>query len=177
MSIVRSLFLAAVVLVLSLVGAVVAATGALAADQDGVWVNGVVHALIVTGPGRGEPRPLYVIAPVSTAHALHPLADARTHGFGAHDHVIQLADPKATFHGTCDLTLVVPGPKAKPGTNVRGRMTLTPVGTKPLLYAARIGIRFVPLNRATRIDEATRAGLAAAIDTHTLLACTVKPIR
>jgi hypothetical protein len=55
-------------------------------------------------------------------------------------------------------------------------MTLTPAGTKPLLYAARIGGRFEPLDRAGRIRRAIRAGLASAIDTHLLLACTIKPL-
>jgi hypothetical protein len=166
----------AVVLVVVLATASVVATGVRAAGHDGVWVNGVVHALIVTGPGSGTPRPLYVIAPVSATHPLHPLADAKTHGFGAHDHVIALADPKATFHGTCDLTLVVPGPKARLGANVRARATLTPAGTKPLLYAARIGGRFEPLDHAGWIRHAIRARLASAIDTHTLLACTIEPM-
>jgi hypothetical protein len=167
-----------IVVTVALLGvAVPAATGVAVADQDGVWVNGVVHTLIVTGPGTGKPRrPLYVIAPVSPAHPLHPLPDAKSHGFGAHDHVIALADPKAIFHGTCDLTLVVPSRKAKLGRDVRGRMTLTPAGAKPLLYAARIGGRFEPLDRAGRIRRAIRAGLASAIDTHLLLACTIKPL-
>lgn len=175
---VRSLRLAAVVLVLFAIGGSVAAAGVVAADQDGVWVNGVVHALIVTGPAprSAAATPLYVIAPISPAHPLHPLADARTHGFGAHDHVIQLAQPGATFHGTCDLTLVVPGPAARLGSNVRARRTLTPPGTKPLLYAARLGGRFEPLDHAARIQQAIRAGLAAAVDTHVRLACTIKPL-
>ncbi len=152
-------------------------TGAQAAgDVDGVWVDGTVHNLLVTGPAAAGAKatPLYVIAPVSPAHALHPLADAATHGFGAHDHVIQLARPAATFHGACDLTLVVPGPKGTPAS-IATRRTLTPAGRKPLLYAARLGGKLLPLTSASRVEQAHRLGLATLVDTHTELACTVTP--
>jgi hypothetical protein len=171
----KRLFLLGVVIAVCALSAAsgMGATG----DADGVWVNGIVHNLIVTGPAAAGARatPLYVIAPVSAAHPLHPLADAKTHGFGAHDHVISLARPSVTFHGACDLTLVVPGPKAVLGKTVAARHTLTPAGTKPLLYAALLGGKLMPLNGASRINAAAHAGLAALVDTHNLVACTVSP--
>ena len=143
---------------------------------DGVWVDGTVHNLAVTGPAaaKAKPTPLYVIAPISASHPLHPLADARTHGFGAHDHVIDLAHPSSTFHGACELTLVVPGPKARPGT-IATRRTLTPAGQKPLLYAARIAGQLQMLDRASRVVQAHRLGLATLVDVHVRFACTVTP--
>jgi hypothetical protein len=146
-------------------------------DADGVWVNGTVHNLVVTGPAPANAHavPLYVIAPVSAARPLHPLADAKTHGFGAHDHVIALTHPNGTFHGACDLTLVVPGPKATAGTTIQTRPTLSPAGTKPLLYAARLGNKLLPLTSAARVQTAKHVGLATLIDTHNLVACTVSP--
>ncbi len=161
--------------VLLLLAAAFAAPAAAGPPADGVWVDGAVHVL-VTGPppaGATHGRALYVIAPISTAHPLHPLADASTHGFGAHDHVIALAHPNGTFHGACDLTLVVPGPKATPGKTIHIRPTLTPAGTKPLLYAARLGNKLLPLTSAARIQTAKHLGLATLIDTHNLVACTV----
>ena len=159
----------------------VLSAGALAAaragDADGVWVNGTVHNLVVTGPAsaKAHATPLYVIAPISAAHPLHPLADAKTHGFGAHDHVIALAQPRSTFHGACDLTLVVPGPKAVPGKTIKTRLTLTPAGTKPLLDAALLGGKLLPLEAVARVQSAERAGLATLVDTHILVDCTVSP--
>jgi hypothetical protein len=150
-----------------------AATDAAAADQDAVWVNGVVHTFVVTGPVPANPThvaPLYVIAPISPTHPLHPLADARTHGFGAHDHVIAVA----SFRGVCELTLVVPGPRAVMNRSVEARDTLTPAGTKPLLYAARLGGRLVPLDRAARIQRAHALGLATLVDTHVGFVCSVQ---
>lgn len=162
--------------------AVLLAAGALAAGPapavaDGVWVDGVVHDLAVTGPAPAgaHATPLYVIAPVSPAHPLHALADAKTHGFGAHDHVINLANPGATFHGACDLTLVVPGAKGALGRSIQARHTLTPAGAHPLLYAARLGSKLLPLTSTARIAAAKHAGLASLIDTHTPVACTVSP--
>lgn len=147
-----------------------------AGPGDGVWVDGTVHNLVVTGPApaNAKPTPLYVIAPVSAAHPLHPLADARTHGFGAHDHVIALAHPGSAFHGACELTLVVPGRKATPGS-IAARPTLTPAGRKPLLYAARMGGKLQMLDRASRIVEAQRIGLATLVDVHVRFACSVTP--
>lgn len=147
-----------------------------AGDVDGVWVDGAVHNLVVTGPpaAKAKATPLYVIAPVSAAHPLHPLADAKTHGFGAHDHVIQLAHPASAFHGACELTLVVPGPRASPGS-IATRQTLTPAGRKPLLYAARMAGKLLMLDRASRIAEAHRLGLATLVDVHVRFACTVTP--
>jgi len=147
-----------------------------AGSVDGVWVDGTVHNLVVTGPASSKAKAtlLYVIAPVSAAHPLHPLADARTHGFGAHDHVIALAHPASTFHGACELTLVVPGPKATP-SSIATRPTLTPAGQKPLLYAARLGGELQMLDRASRISQAHRLGLATLIDAGVRIACTVSP--
>jgi hypothetical protein len=147
-----------------------------AGDVDGVWVDGTVHNLVVTGPASKQAKatPLYVIAPVSATHPLHPLADAKTHGFGAHDHVIDLARPASAFHGACELTLVVPGPKAAPG-NIATRPTLTPAGRKPLLYAARMAGKLLPLDRASRVTDAHRLGLATLVDVHVRFACTVTP--
>lgn len=170
-----SLFTAALVVVLALV-LVAAVAAARRADIDKVWVNGTVHTFTVTGPGttHGETA-LYVIAPVDPAHPLHPLADARSKGFGAHDHVIADPHPGSAYKTTCDLTLAVPGPKAKPGATVRWRMTLTPAGKKPLLYAADLGHGLVPLTSAARIAEARERGLARFVDTKVLLACTINP--
>lgn len=157
--------------------ALLAASVAAAAGPgvDHVWANGAVHDLVVTGPAPAGAHmtPLYVIAPVSAAHPLHPLADARTHGFGAHDHVIALAPGRATFHGACELTLVVPGPRA--GHDVAVRRTTTPGGPRPLLYAAREGGRLLPLTDAGRVLAAERGGLARLVDTHVGFACTVSP--
>ncbi len=132
--------------VLLLLAAAFAAPAAAGPPADGVWVNGSVHNLVVTGPASASAHaiPLYVIAPVSAAHPLHPLADAKTHGFGAHDHVIALTHPNNTYHGACDLTLVVPGPKATAGKTIQTRPTLTPAGIKPLLYAARLAQQTAP---------------------------------
>ena len=171
-----SRFIAAAALAAAVAGLAGAALAAPpAGDVDGVWVGGTIHNLVVTGPAKpgAAATPLYVIAPVASTRPLHPLADARTHGFGAHDHVIGLARPAETFNGACDLTLLVPGPKAKLGANVMARPTATPSGAHPLLYAVRLGGRLVPLNSAARIGAARKSGLAVAVDTHTLVACTV----
>jgi hypothetical protein len=163
--------------VLLLLAAAFVAPVAAAPPLDGVWVNGRVHKLVVTGPASASAHaiPLYVIAPLSAAHPLHPLADAKTHGFGAHDHVVALTHPSTTFHGACDLTLVVPGPKAMVGKTIRTRSTLTPAGVKPLLYAFQLDDKVLPLNSATRIQAAERLRLATLIDTHNHVACTVSP--
>jgi hypothetical protein len=163
--------------VLLLLTAALAAPAAAGPTVDGVWVDGSVHNLVVTGPASAAAHaiPLFVIAPVSAAHTLHPLADAKTHGFGAHDHVIALAHPNNSYHGACDLTLVVPGPKATAGKTIRTRPTLTPPGTKPLLYAVRLDKKLLPLTSATRIQTAKHLRLASLIDTHNLVACTVSP--
>jgi hypothetical protein len=146
------------------------AQSALGAAGDGVWVNGTVYSLVTGPPKTTAPKdvqPLYVIAPVSAAHPLHSFASAAAHGFGAHDHVTA-----SVFAGPCDITLVMPGPKAG-RTAVRMRTTLTPAGTKPLVYAALLGGRMQPLTSAARIDEAKRAGLVVAVDTHTVIYCAV----
>ena len=165
------------VFVLLLLTAAFAAPAAAGPTVDGVWVNGSVHNLVVTGPAAAGAHaiPLFVIAPVSAAHPLHPFADAKTHGFGAHDHVIALAHPNSTYHGACDLTLVVPGPRATAGNTIRRRPTLTPAGIKPLLYAARLDNKLLPLTSAARIQTAKHLRLATLIDTHNLVACTVSP--
>ena len=152
-----------------LVAASTAGTAA-ARSGDGVWVNGSVHAL-VTGPPKtaatAHATPLYVIAPVSAAHPLHALANALTHGFGAHDHVAA-----SVFSGPCDITLVVPGPRAGK-SDIRTRATLTPAGKDALVYAALIGGKMDPLTSVSRIDAAEKAGLIRAIDTHTVIFCKV----
>jgi hypothetical protein len=162
--------------VLLLLAAAFAVPAAAGPPVDGVWVNGSVHNLVVTGPASASAHAiaLYVIAPLSAAHPLHPLADAKTHGFGAHDHVIALTHPN-TYHGACDLTLVVPGPKATVGKTIQARPTLTPAGVKPLLYAAQLDNKLLPLNSATRIQAAKRLRLATLINTHNNVACTVSP--
>jgi hypothetical protein len=151
-----------------IVVATVAFVAAQAAAAEGVWVNGTVHGL-VTAPPTGStqsPVPLYVIAPVSARHPLHPLADARTRGFGAHDHVAA-----KVFTGPCDLTLLVPGPRGKGA--VATRSTMTPSGAHPLVYAARIGGEMVPLTSVARIERAVSGGLVAAINTHVVISCAV----
>ncbi len=159
--------IAAATLTLFLIAGVATAAG----PGDGVWVNGVRHHLS-TGPATATstyPSPLYVISPVNARKPLHPLADAKTHGFGAHDHVF------APSHGarTCELELVVPGRKAKVGQNVWVRMTTTPAGVKPLAYAARIGSRVQPFTWAARIRQATTLGLVRIVDTKIVIACSV----
>ena len=148
-----------------------------AAFVDGVWIDGTVHDL-ATGPppaGAKQPIALYVIAPVSLAHPLHPLAFAKPLGFGAHDHVADLPNPGAAYQGSCELTLVVPGAKAKVGSNVEARHTLTPAAMKPLLYRARLGGAMVALNWVSRIKRARALGLAKLIDTRTVIGCTITP--
>jgi hypothetical protein len=170
---------AAVALVTTSTASLAAAGHPSAGFVDGVWIDGVVHGLS-TGPapaGAKHPIPLYVIAPISAAHPLHPLAFAKPLGFGAHDHVAAIPDPKAAYHGTCDLMLVVPGAKGRLGSNVEGRQTLTPTALKPLLYRARLDGVMTPLNSATRIKRARALGLAKVIDTRTVIACTITPRR
>lgn len=173
-----SMLLLAAAVALCATAAVAASTDRLHAGfTDGVWVDGVVHDL-ATGPGPASPAhtiPLYVIAPVSAAHPLHPLAFAKPLGFGAHDHVAEIPNPKTTYRGVCDLRLVVPGPKAKLGVNVQARQTLTPPGTKPLLRTARLGGKLLPLDSVSRIEQAHRAGLAVLVDTQVTIACTITP--
>ena len=145
------------------------AVGVPAAVADGVWVGGTVHGL-VTGPPSGgteHPEALYVIGPVSRSHPLHSLADARKHGFGAHDHVAA-----SVFSGPCDLMLVVPGHKAAKGS-IETRMTLTPTGTHPLVYAVRLDGRMLPLTSAARIRQAQTSGLVSTVNTHNVISCTV----
>ena len=150
------------------------AAAAVRTDIDKVWVNGKTRSFVVTGQANAtRTTALYVIAPIEPAHPLHPAADAAGKGFGAHDHVMQLPPGAATYKTNCALTLVVPGSRAKPGTNVLARPTLTPAGTKPLVYAVRLG-RMVPLDRASRITAATAAHLTTTIDTGVKFGCTVK---
>lgn len=146
------------------------AGGAAARSGDGVWVNGTVHGLVTGPPKTSNPRtvaPLYVIAPVNAAHPLHALASAMSKGFGAHDHVIS-----SVLDGPCDITLVVPGPKAG-AKGIHARVTLTPAGRVPLVYAALLGGKMEPLTSAATIDAAAKAGLVKRIDTHTVLSCKV----
>jgi hypothetical protein len=140
------------------------AVGVQAAAAEGVWIQGKAHSLL-TGPpssgASGRPALLYVIAPVSRRHPLHPLADAIAHVAAR------------VFSGPCDLTLLVPGPHGK--GKVETRRTQTPLGPKPLVYAARLGGRMLPLTSTARIHRAQSAGLVAAVDTHNVISCTVQP--
>ncbi len=175
----RRLSVAAVVVALAAASAMWVGASVAAPFVDGAWVNGTVHDLS-TGPPAGgakHPIPLYVISPISAAHALHPLVQAKPLGFGAHDHVAALRNPKATFKGACELTLVVPGTRAKPGSNVVARKTLTPAGVKPLLERARLAGVMTPLNWVSRIRQAQALGLAKLVDTHTTISCTIAPRR
>jgi hypothetical protein len=164
------------VVAISSVALGLAAAGAASGDGEGVWVDGVVHDFAATGIASTAAHsvPLYVIAPVDPSRPLHSAADAETEGFGAHDHVIGLADPARTFHGVCHLELVVPGPRSTPAT-VRSRRTLTPEGTRPLLFEARLGTGLRPLTSATVVTAARRLRLAALVDTGRLLTCSVSP--
>lgn len=161
------------VLALAAVGTAIAAPSP---DIDHVWVDGKQRSFVVTGsPKAGVPkRPLYVIAPVNPAKPLHPRADAMTKGFGAHDHVIRDTAVGA-LKTTCDLHLVVPGPRAKVGRDVFSRLTLTPAGQKPLLYSAVLGGRRESLDSAARIAAAAKLGLATLVDVHVAFACTIEP--
>lgn len=151
-----------------------AAAAAGRADVDKVWVNGSQRSFTVTGPARAATTTrLFVIAPIHLAHPLHPAADAAGKGFGAHDHVMQLPPGSRTYETNCALTLVVPGARAKPGANVLVRQTLTPAGTKPLVYAVRLG-RMVPLDRASRITAAVAAHLVTTVATGEMFGCTVE---
>ncbi len=172
-----ALLMAAALGLFTLPGTSGAAGHAHAGFVDGVWIDGTVHDL-ATGPppaGAKQPISLYVIAPVSLKHPLHPLAFAKPLGFGAHDHVAALGNPNAPYHGVCDLTLVVPGPKAKLGANVEARHTLTPAAMEPLLYRARLGGAMVALDWASRIKRARALGLAKLIDTKTVIGCAITP--
>ncbi len=147
-------------------------------EIDQAWVGGTLYDFLVTGPVQSAPpgsaAPLYVIAPVDAAQPLHPEADAETHGFGAHDHVLQVPAGSA-FRGVCDLTLVVPGANGKPGVNVASRMTLTPAGPRPLVYAANLGQGMQALTSADAIQTAVSLGLVAVVDTKTMLGCLAGP--
>jgi hypothetical protein len=149
------------------------ATATVRADVDKVWVSGTQRSFTVTGPPRAAATtPLFVIAPINPAHPLHPAADAMTKGFRAHDHVVQLPHGRTTYKTNCALTLVVPGPRAKPGKNILVRTTLTPAGTKPLVYAVRLG-HMRPLDRASRITAAAAAHLVTTVNTGIKLGCTI----
>ena len=158
--------------VLAVVTAVMAALafGVGAAAAEGVWVDGKVHGLVTGPPSASNTRParLYVIAPVRRKHPLHPLADARAEGWGAHDHVTA-----KVFSGPCDLTMVVAGAHEK--GNIRTRRTQTSVGQRALVYAARLGGRMLPLTSVARIRRAEAARLVAAVDLHTVISCSVQP--
>lgn len=151
--------------------AVTLAVGAQAALAEGVWIHRKVHRLVTGPPPSAQttaPAPLYVIAPVRRNHPLHPLAEALGEGWGAHDHVAA-----RVFTGPCDLTMVVRGPRGK--GKVETRRTLTPNGMRPLVYAARLGGRMLPLTSVTRIRRAEAARLVTAVDMHDVISCTVKP--
>ena len=149
------------------------ATAAVRADVDKVWVNGIQRSFTITGPSQAaKSTPLFVIAPINPTHPLHPAADAMTKGFGAHDHVIQVPTGRTTFKTNCALTLVVPGSRGKPGKNILVRTTLTPAGTKPLVYAVRLG-HMLPLDRGGRITAAAAAHLVRSVNTGVELGCTI----
>jgi len=132
---------------------------------------------LVTGPySQATPHALYIIAPIDAAHPQHPLDDARTHGYGIHDHVFSLPAGKEAFSGVCNQMLVVPGAKAKIHVNVEVHQTQTPLGRKPLLFRARLGHALVNLTSAARIQRAMRLGLARVIGAGTL-GCTISPHR
>lgn len=154
-----------------------AALGAPSAELDGVWVNGTIHRFSVTmltDPGKPT-TPLYAIAPVHLSDPLHPLASARTKGFGAHDHVIAYANPKVAFKTVCKIMLTLPGAGAKVGTNILTRQTMTPLGQRPLLYAAKLGTGMKPLTSVARIQQARRLGLAKLSSTPAVFDCTIQP--
>ena len=160
------------------VGLVAATSASASVLKPGVWVNGRAFDL-VTGeppPGADHGAPLYIIAPIDVKHPQHPLADAAIHNFGIHDHVFAVPPQKTSFSGVCDQQLVVPGPKAKLGTNVEARETATPFGKEPLLYKARLGGRLLKLTWVRRITRAEGLGLVRLIHTN-LLACTITPHR
>ena len=153
---------------------VAAAAASGRADVDKVWVNGIERSFTVTGaPQAATTTPLFVIAPIDPAHPLHSAADAASKGFGAHDHVMRLPSGASTYETNCALTLVVPGARAKPGANILVRQTLTPAGTKPLVYAVRLG-HMVPLNRASRITAASAAHLITTVGTGVKFGCTIR---
>jgi hypothetical protein len=154
------------------------ASGASGAGGDRVWVGGTVHHFVVTGaaPTGAPTTPLYVIAPVSTSHPLHPLADATTHGFGAHDHVIAVPRSDVAFKTACVLTLVVPGARATVGKNVLVRQTVTPFGRKSLVYAEKLRSAVKPLTSAARIQAARQRGFVSLSVTPSMFACTIAPV-
>ena len=152
-----------VVLVLGLALAVGGtASGAARAGRDRVWVDGSIHYWLrtVAATAGKTTTPLYAIAPVDRARPLHPLADARTKGFGAHDHVIADPHPNRAFVTVCNLTLVLPGPRSKVGSNTLVRRTTTPFGQRTLVYAVNLGNGVQPLTSAARIKRARQLGLA-----------------
>ena len=153
------------------------ASGATQADTDRVWVNGSIHQWQVTEAAvAGKPKtPLYVIGPVDSARPLHPLAEASKRGFGAHDHVIADPNPDRAFATACNLTLVLPGPRAKVGRNVSVRRALTPFGHRSLLYAANLGAGVQPLTSVARIQKARQLGLARLFATPSVFGCLIKP--
>lgn len=155
----------------------VAAIGAPADEVDGVWVDGTIHRFSATVPATpGKPTtPLYAIAPVHPSNPLHPLVSARTKGFGAHDHVIADPTPKASFKTVCKVTLTLPGARARVGTNVLIRQTMTPLGRWPLLYAANLGTGMKPLTSVARIERSRQLGLAKSVATPAVFNCTIQP--
>ena len=132
------------------------------AGRDRVWVDGSIHYWLrtVAATAGKTTTPLYAIAPVDRARPLHPLADARTKGFGAHDHVIADPHPNRAFVTVCNLTLVLPGPRSKVGSNTLVRRTTTPFGQRTLVYAVNLGNGVQPLTSAARIKRARQLGLA-----------------
>jgi hypothetical protein len=153
------------------------ATGAPFAAVDNVWVGGTIHRFVVTGPASaGAPTtPLYVIASIDPSHPLHALADAKTKGFGAHDHVIAGSHANGAWKTVCKLTLVLPGTRARVGTNALLRETMTQLGRRRLVYAANLGGGMKPLTSAARIQRARELGLASLAVTQSSFNCTIQP--
>jgi hypothetical protein len=145
-----------------------------------VWVNGAVYNYVEYPGGApqapaGTPRtPLYVIAPVDPSHPQHQLAETQAVGFSAHDHVIRDPHPHTAYDAICDITIVVPGPRARTGINILTRPILTTLGTRPLLYAANLGNGMKPLTYATRVQRAYDLQLARFIPI-TSLPCEIDP--
>lgn len=166
----RRALLAVVPAVAALAAGVQSSAAVRGSNGEGVWIAGKVHGLLTAPPSPTTKHPLrlYIIAPVSRRHPLHPLADARAEGYGAHDHVAA-----RVFSGPCEPTLLVPGPHGK--GKVETRRTQTPLGPKPLVYSARLGGRMLPLTFVGRIQWAEKARIVTAVDMNEVISCTVEP--
>ena len=79
------------------------------------------------------------------------------------------------FKTVCKLTLALPGARAKVGTNILIRQTLTPFGTRPLLYAANLGNGMKSLTSAARTERARQLGRTKLVITPAVFNCTIQP--